>query len=402
MIDQANRRNFLKTLSLTGVGASLGPRRAVAAGTQAVPAYLQDYAALYQSNPRAAALRWFREAKFGLFLHYGLYSLEGRHEWLQYRETIPVATYAKLKDRFTADRFDADRIAALAVDAGMKYITITTRHHDSFCLFKTAQTDFNSTISPARRDLVGELAEACQKKNLGLCLYYSHGRDWRHPHAPNNDTWGGSARPKFNPPDPAYACGKEHDLNKYLDFMTAQITELLTHYGPVAAIWLDGIATPLNNLKRGVAKPCQPDNAPEFRVQELYDHIHALQPQVLVSYKQGLLGTEDFFAPEHKALAGPDGKPMEICSTLQNAGWGYVKDAKHLNPAEAWRKLATARQDGANLLLNTGPLPDGSIHPEDDATLRAVGARLRANGFPGMAAGGSEVETTPKRNHGPK
>jgi len=107
--------------------------------------------------------------------------------------------------------------------------------------------------------------------------------------------------------------------------MTAQITELLTNYGPVAAIWLDGISVPLNHLKRGVAKPCQPDNAPEFHCQELYNHIHTLQPQVLVSYKQGLLGTEDFFAPEHKAFANPGGKPMEICSTLQNGGWGYVE-----------------------------------------------------------------------------
>lgn len=379
-----NRRNFVKTLA-GGAGALMAPGvvRAASDAAGPVPSYLKGYEAIYQRNPREAALRWFREAKFGLFLHYGVYSLEGRHEWLQYRETIPVATYAKLKNRFRAERFDADFIADLAVDAGMKYVNITTRHHDSFCLFETRQTDFCSLNSPARRDLVGELAAACRKRNLGLCLYYSHGRDWRHPHAPNNDRWGGSARPKYDPPDPAYAYGKDHDLNRYVDFMTAQVTELLTNYGPIAAIWLDGIATPLSDKTKGKRQPPnQPDNAPEFRCQQLYDRIHALQPQVLVSYKQGLLGTEDFFAPEHKAIANGGTKPMEICSTLQKRGWGYVKDSKHLNLDEAWAKLAAARRGGANLLLNTGPLPDGSIHPEDEGTLRSIGRRIRTSGFP--------------------
>jgi len=379
-----NRREFVKA-SACGVGALTTSAWLHAGQDESgpVPSYLKGFEELYRKNPRAAAAQWFREAKFALFLHYGLYSLEGRHEWLQFRETIPVATYAKLKDRFRAEKFDADFIAALAVEAGMKYINLTARHHDGFCLFETRQSDFHSVNSPARRDLVGELASACRKQNLGLCLYYSHGRDWRHPHAPNNDRWGGSARPNYNPPDPAYAYGADHDLNKYVDFMTAQITELLTHYGPVAAIWLDGIGTPLADKTRGKPqKPNQVTNAPEFHCQQLYDHIHSLQPQVLVSYKQGLLGTEDFFAPEHKAIANPGGQPMEICSTLQKGGWGYVKDSKHLNPDEAWEKLAAARKGGANLLINSGPLPDGLIHPEDVATLREMGRRLRSSGFP--------------------
>jgi alpha-L-fucosidase len=388
-----NRREFVKTASL-GAGALMMPAWLSAAPSEPrpVPSYLRGHEELYQRNPRAAATQWFRDAKFGLFIHFGLYSLEGRHEWLQLRETIPVATYAKLKDRFTAEKFDADFIAGLAVEAGMKYINITTRHHDSFCLFETAQTDFHSLNSPAKRDLVGELAAACRNQGLGLCLYYSHGRDWRHPHAPNNDRWGGNARPNYNPPDPAYAYGADHDLNKYLDFMTAQITELLTNYGPIAAIWLDGISTPLSDKTKDKRQdPNQPTNAPEFRCQELYDLVHSLQPQVLVSYKQGLLGTEDFFAPEHKAIANPSGKPMEICSTLHKGGWGYIEGSAHLNPAQAWEKLAEARIGGANLLINTGPLPDGSIHSEDAATLREVGRRLRADGFPdGPApAGGS-------------
>ena len=337
---------------------------------QKVPSYVSDYATLYAKDPRAAAVEWFRNAKFGLFMHYGLYSLLGRHEWVQYREKIRVAEYAKLKDKFTAERFDAEAIADLAVDAGMKYVNITTKHHDSFCLFRTAQTDFNSVSSPAGRDLVAELAAACEKRALGLCLYYSHGRDWKHPHAPNNDEWGGAARPEYDPPEPTYATGAEHDLRKYLDFMSAQITELLTQYGPVAAIWLDGVATPLSGDRT------------KFRCQELYDLIHSLQPQVLVSYKQGLLGTEDFAAPEHKAVE-TSGRPGEICTTT-HAGWGYVAacDGKHKTANEIWETLRTARRVGFNLLLNTGPLGDGSIHPEDEKAFREIGMRLRAEGFP--------------------
>ncbi|MCC6354140.1 MAG: alpha-L-fucosidase [Verrucomicrobiae bacterium] len=363
------RRSFLQTLAGAALGGGLaGGSRA--AGAIAVPSYLKKYAGQYAADPRGAALRWFREAKFGLFLHYGLYSLLGRHEWVQLREKIPVAEYAKLMDRFTAEKFDADRITDLALAAEMRYVNITTRHHDSFCLFATRQTDFHSANSPAKRDLVGELSAACQKKGLGLCLYYTHGRDWKHPHAPNNDEWGGRARPEYDPPEPSYAYGKNHDLQKYLDFMSAQITELLTNYGPIAAIWLDGIGVPLTG-----------DRA-KFKCQELYDLVHRLQPQVLVSYKQGLLGTEDFFAPEHKAVENPSGKPMEICSTLQEKSWGYNTQARHISTDEAWDKLSTAGAVPANLLLNSGPLPDGAIPPEQAQVLQEMGQRIRAQGYP--------------------
>jgi alpha-L-fucosidase len=382
------RRDFLRVAAVAGAAAA-APRSARAA--QKPPSYLASRAERYAADPRAAAIEWFRDAKFGLFLHYGLYSLPERHEWVQLREKIPVAEYAKLKDRFTAAKFDADFITDLAKAAEMRYVNITTRHHDSFCLFETKQTDFHSVNSPAKRDLIGELAAACAKKGLGLCLYYSHGRDWRHPHAPNNDEWGGSARPKYDPPEPTYATGAAHDLNRYLDFMSAQITELLTNYGPIAAIWLDGIGVPLTG-----------DRA-KFRCQDLYDLIHRLQPQVLVSYKQGLLGTEDFFAPEHKvptkdgrpgsagAIAERPDKPIEICSTLQEKSWGYHRDARHITADEAMAKLATARAAGANLLLNSGPRADGSIEPAHAEVLREMGKRIRAGGWPGEPAGAART-----------
>ncbi len=338
-----------------------------------IPGYLKEYEDIFQEDPRAAARKWFREARYGLFLHYGLYSLPGRHEWMQYREKIPVREYAGLKEQFTAEKFDADYIADFAVDCGMRYINFTTRHHDSFCLFNTKQTAFNSMNSPAKRDLVAELAGACEKRGLGLFLYYSHGRDWKHPHAPNNDEWGGNARPEYDPPEPSYATGDAHNLQIYLDFMSAQIRELLTNYGSVAGIWLDGIGVPLSGDYR------------KFKCRELYDLIHSLQPQALVSYKQGLLGTEDFLAPEHKLVAS-NAKPVEICTTMYPGSWGYCKDGagKHKTVEEIGEILHKARQAGCNLLLNTGPLPDGSLDPEDEVVLRQMGTRLREKGSPGI------------------
>jgi len=384
-MNRISRRQFVlktgaasATIAVAGCSsrARVSEPPAAKAGASSVPSFLAGYEALYAEDPRAAAIQWFRDAKFGLFLHYGLYALAKddprykNHEWAQYNQKIPVAEYAKLKDQFTAEKFDADFITDLALSAQMRYVNITTRHHDCFCLFDTKQSGFNSVNSPAKRDLVGELAAACRKKGLGLCLYYSHGRDWKHPHAPNNDEWGGSARPKYDPPEPSYAYGKDHHLQKYLDFMAAQITELLTNYGPVAAIWLDGIAVP----KSG--------DPTKFKCQELYELIHRLQPQVLVSYKQGLLGTEDFFAPEHKAIANTSGRPMEICSTLQDGSWGYSQYKRQIRPEEAWAKLVAARAANANLLLNTGPLPDGSIHPHAVEDLHEIGRRIQAEGWP--------------------
>jgi alpha-L-fucosidase len=374
--NKMKRRQFLINMGLGSTALSLPAyawsSQSGASIASSVPSYLKGYEDRYATDPRGAALEWFDNARFGLFIHYGLYSLLGRHEWVQYREKISVAEYAKLKDRFTAENFDADFITDLALEAHMKYINITTRHHDGFCLFDSKYTDFKSTNSPAKRDLVGELAEQCREKGLGFCLYYSHGRDWKHPHAPNNGD-SKNARPKYDTPDPAYQYGDDQDLQIYLDFMKNQITELLTNYGPVGAIWLDGIGAINKNSEK----------IPSFQVQELYDHIHNMQPQVLVSYKQGFLGTEDFMAPE-RHWKGTATKPLELCDTLQPKGWGYMEadNGNHKTPDQVMEMLTTAAALPANLLLNTGPLPDGSIHPEDVATLRAVGQRLVASDFP--------------------
>ena len=371
------RRQFLKYSSAVLVaGQSLVSSSQTVAAAQeqstqtepAIPSYLAGYAKQFEEDPNAAAVQWFQDAKFGLFLHYGLYSLLERGEWVQLKEKIHVAEYAKLKDKFTAENFDANKICDLAVAAGCKYVNITTRHHDSFCLFKTQQTDFQSLNSPAKRDLVGELVEACNQRGLGIFFYYSHGRDWRHPHAPNNWGWGGSARPKYKEDEPFYVQGEKHDLQKYVDFMSAQIEELLTQYGPVAGIWLDGHATPMSRKKKMHL----------WKLPELYKQIRDTQKQTLISYKGGVTGTEDFFAPERKWNKASE-QPVELCDTLQPHSWGCNKsdNGKHKKADQVMQMLERAKKLNANLLLNSGPLPDGSIPKEDIATLIEVGKRLR-------------------------
>ncbi len=337
-----------------------------------IPSFLENYATQYKEDPRQACRQWLRDAKYGMFIHYGLYSLLGRHEWVQYREKIRVADYATLQQYFLADAFDAEAIADLAVRAEMKYICLTTRHHDSFCLWDTAQTTFNSVVAPCGRDLVWALAEACEERALGLCLYYSHGRDWRHPHAPNNDKYGPTARPQYDPPEAAYAVTPAHNLRIYLDFVREQLTELLTQYGPVASIWLDGIGTP------------RAGDWQAFRCQELYDHLRVLQPQVLVAYKDGLTGTEDYLAPEMNWDFEPpdrEDRPWELCGHL-GGGWGYTAGMPGRSPEEVWTMLRQSVGKGGNLLLNTGPLPDGAIDLGDEKTLLEVGRRIRHEGFP--------------------
>jgi len=323
-------------------------------------------------------IEWFRGAEFGLFMHYGVYSLLGRGEWVQLRERIPLDEYSKLKDGFTAERFDADFITDLALEAEMKYVNITTMHHDGFCLFSTKETDFTSVNSPAGRDLVAELAEQCHEKGLGLCLYYSHGRHWRHPHAMTPEKYDRSARPAYDPPEPGYATGKDHHIEKYVAYCKAQVTELLTNYGPVSNIWFDGWGTPK-------AGPWEE----ELQIPELYEIIREIQPECLISYKFGITGTEDFLAPEYNWLekkteeaerALATGKPIELCHHI--AGWGYTaeNDGKHRGVDSVMADLDYVRRWDANLLLNTAPLPDGSIDEQDVRTLKEVGKRLRRAG----------------------
>ena len=353
-----------------------------------IPAYLAGCEAAFARNPREANRAWFAKRRYGLFIHYGLYALlggadmqdvlraiganskadaeRGGREWAQYHALVPVAVYERLAERFTAERFDADAIVSFARACGMEYITLTTRHHDSFCLWDTVETAFNSVASAAKRDLVRELYQACEKQEMALFLYYSHGRDWRHPHAPNNDPWGGKARPLYEPPEPTYRTGSAHDLNQYTAFVQRQILELLRLFPHVAGIWLDGIGVPLSGAFE------------RFHVAELYDAIRRESPHALISYTQGLLGTEDFFAPEHSVPKhlSESGKLVEVCTTMieQPGSWGYIEGARHRSKDEVARLLTDARAQDNRLLLNIGLRGDGSIDPLDRDTLLSVSA----------------------------
>lgn len=355
-----------------------------------IPPHLGGYERLWEIDPRAASRAWFREARFGLFLHYGLYSLIGRGEWVQLREKIPLKEYERLKDSFTAENFDADKITDFAVQAGMRYVNITARHHDSFCLFRTAQTGFSSVESPAKRDLIGELAKACRRKGLGLFLYYSLAADWRHPYFYPREAGWKFARPDYKQGEPSYLWREDGDFKNYLDFAHHQLRELLTQYGPLAGIWFDPI----------MGYYARPDL---FRIDETYSLVRSLQPHCLISFKQGANGEEDFATPERSVRSlvervreefGPLNakvalaawkknrvKKFEVCDTLQSKGWGYHAHAEHATTDEVFEKLKNAHGYRANLLLNTGPPGDGSIHPADQLTLQQVGRRLRSGDF---------------------
>jgi alpha-L-fucosidase len=346
--------------------------------TDSIPTYLKDYHDDFHTNPREANLKWFKEAHYGMFIHYGLYSILEKGEWVQLRDTIPVKEYAKLKDQFTAEKFNADEIVDLAIEAGMKYITITSKHHDGFCLFETKATDFNVLNSPAKRDLIRELYNACIRKGIGLFLYYSYAADWKHPYFYSRESWQ-NASPAYREPQPEYFFKKDEDFGIYIDFVHRQLTELLTQYPNIAGIWLDPIMGYYH----------RPDL---FPVDSTYALIRKLSPHALISFKQGANGTEDFVAPERagNARVGEQfevariafnknlNKPREICNTLQPHAWGYDKrdDGNHKTADDILKMLRDARNMNANLLLNVGPKADGSIPEEDRRALLEAADKL--------------------------
>ena len=343
---------------------------------------------MYEESPRGAARAWFKDSRFGLFMHFGISSMLGKGEWVQYRQNIPLKEYEPLMDSFNPSEFDADFITDLALEAGMKYVNITARHHDSFCLFSSSVSHYSVANSPARRDLIAELAEQCEAKGLGLFLYYSYALDWWHPYFYPRSYYR-IARPQYDPPEPRYLFRKDEDFAIYIDFVHAQLRELLTNYGPLAGIWFDPIMG-------YYARPWL------FPVSETYSLVRSLQPQTLISFKQGANGDEDFAAPEHsvnslvdrvrsgigerqalvaeKAWASNRTKYNEICSTLQRGGWGYNANSVHIGGDDVYKQLVEAGEASCNLLMNTGPLPDGSIHAEDVRALRRAGRLLRNDG----------------------
>lgn len=335
------------------------------------PLYLKDYEKTWNVNHKQAILQWFADAGRGLFLHYGLYSLVHEHEWLQARNRIPVAVYEKLADAFTAERFDADFITDFALENGLKYINLTTCHHDSFCLWDSKIEPFNSMNSPAKRDLVQELSEACDKKGLGFFAYYTFMQNWRHPYFVTREEFS-TARPAYNSPDPHYLYKSKDDFKYYIDYIEQVMDELLSNY-KITGIWLDLISA---WWKLGRAY---------IPIDDIYAHIREKHPDVLISWKSGATGTEDFASPEHnysnmterirqnygdeaadianRAFQLNAPKHNEICTSVQLETWGYCPKNKLRSAEDIVRLLHHAKDNNCNLLINIGPMWDGSLDP---------------------------------------
>ena len=364
------------------------------------PKYLKEYEEIWKTDPKKAKLAWFRDARYGLFLHYGLYSLLHNREWIQFFDKIPVSEYEKLAGQFTAHNFDADYITDLALKAGMKYINLTTCHHEGFCLWDSRVEPFNSKNAAAGRDLVKELSEACDRKGLGFFAYYTFMLNWRHPYYVDR-TILDYARPDYDTPEPRYLYRKKEDFRHYIAYIEEVMDELLSNY-KITGIWLDLIAAWYAMGEEYIP------------IEEIYARLRAKHPDVLISWKQGATGTEDFASPENsfhdlaesvrprfgdagaerarRGFEGNRNKHNEICSTVQRGSWGYNPRCENRSVEELYQLLGHAAEHDCNLLLNVGPMADGSIHPNHAKILLELGEKIRREGFP--SAGNSSQNRT--------
>ena len=290
-------------------------------------------------------IEWFREARYGLFIHYGVYALPGRGEWVLNRERIPMDEYKRLADRFTAGALDFDALMERAKRVwGMKYAVLTCKHHDGFCLYDSDLTDFTAPKTRCGRDLVREFVEACRKHGLRIALY----------HTLNEWTTSPNAVDALERPDECY--------QPFIDFVHGQIREIMTKYGPVDTMWYDG---------------WWPFDGKGWQAERLNAMVRELQPGILVNGRCGIPG--DFDTPENRISASAEGRPWEACMTL-NDNWGYHRgDHSWKSPREVCEMLRQCAAAQGNLLLNIGPKGDGSIPEESVRVLDKVGGWLTRN-----------------------
>lgn len=314
---------------------------------------------------------WWERDRFGMFIHWGLYAIPARGEWVRSVEKIPDAAYQPFFDEFDPVRYDPRAWARLAKAAGMKYAVMTAKHHDGFCLFDSALTDFKSTNTPARRDLVREYLEAFRAEGLKAGLYYSL-IDWHHPdypvadrHHPMREDREFRERPR--------------DFNRYLDYFHGQVRELLTGYGPIDILWFDFSYDDMHGEK--------------WRAHELMKMVRRHQPRVIVDNRLDLhhqekvtLDLGDFASPEQiipaSGVVDPQDRPVpwEACITL-NRNWGYHSaDRDYKSARDVVHMLIECVSKGGNLLLNVGPNARGEIPRESAAVLERVGAWMRDHG----------------------
>ena len=297
------------------------------------------------ARTRARRMKWWNEARYGMFVHWGLYAFHGRNEWVQAIEGIPVREYERLMDRFNPKERPAREWARLARDAGMKYMVMTTKHHEGFCLWDTALTSYNSKTA-CGRDLVREYVAACREFGLKIGFYYSL-MDWHHPDG---------ARCAYDP------AARE----RFLDFTHGLVRELMTKYGKIDILWYD------------VSRPFASYEGWESLA--MNQMARKLQPHIIINNRSKL--PEDFSTPEGRVEAAESGRGWEACMTFNHTSWGYMPSAA----MDSWtardiiKMLNTACMGGGNLLLNIGPAPDGSVPTEAVDPLLAVGKWLKQNG----------------------
>lgn len=322
------------------------------------------------------AREWFNNARFGLFIHWGPFSIPGAGEWVMNDRGITVKNYTRLMDFFNPIEFDAEQWVSMAKNAGMKYITLITRHHDGFSMWNTQYSDFNIMNTPYKKDVVKMMADACHRQGIKLFLYYSL-LDWRREDYPHETGRTGQKSGRTGQGDYAH----------YLQFMKNQLTELLTHYGEIGGIWFDGHwdQTAPEGAKDRSSRI-------DWHYNEIYGLIHKLQPQCMIGNNHHLtpFPGEDFQMFE-KDLPGQNTSglsfqeasaklPLETCETM-NGSWGYnITDTSYKSAKNIIKYLINATGRNANLLLNVGPMPNGKIQPEFTDTLKAVGQWLQQYG----------------------
>jgi alpha-L-fucosidase len=333
----------------------------------------QTIAAQETTAERDTRMTWWREAKFGLFVHWGLYAVPagewkggtGYGEWIRNSARIPLKEYDRFLNRFNPAAFNADEWVRLANDAGVRYMIVTTKHHDGFCLFNSKETDFDVMSTPFKRDIMRELADACRKGGLKLGWYHSI-MDWHHSdYLPRRD-WETDR-------DTSKA-----DFNRYVRYMHEQLRELLTRYGDIAVLWFDGEWEKNWNTVRG---------------DELYNFVRGLQHGIIVNNRVGASPADDgpdaengghggdFATPEQQIpVAGLPGGGWETCMTM-NDHWGWNKhDTNWKSAGDMIRMLTDVVSKGGNYLLNVGPAGDGTFPEESIKRLHAIGEWMKVNG----------------------
>lgn len=305
---------------------------------------------------------WFAHDRFGMFVHWGLYSLAARHEWVRTRERMTDEQYQVYFDHFDPDRYDPADWARTAKAAGMRYVVLTTKHHDGFCLWDSRLTDYKVTRTPHGRDLVGPFVEACRAEGLKVGFYHSL-IDWHHPSFPVDGTHPLRDDEEFK----AAAAGR--DIRDYQRHLHGQVRELLTDYGRIDYLFFDFSYAGRDEWWGGKG----PDDWDSPR---LLDMVRELQPHILVNDRAGLPG--DFVTPEQYQPSAPmtsGGRPVlwEACQTL-NGSWGYDRDnLDRKSPDLLVRMLVDGVSKGGNLLLNVGPTGRGHLDARDTAALAEVG-----------------------------